>query len=334
METGSLWSCVVFTYHYGELDRILAAAQLQLERAHGSPIDLFLYLKSHLVDSFRLRPTLNLLKPHMKQLRSLTARLHSVEKLESLLECCLAHGTTGSLSWLEIFEERMPLPLFHYAHSQTLARIDEYLQSVRILKLRGTTIAWRCAAFEQPDELWIEDLPTFQCPNLIQLAEVISASPRLRSLCLEKMSIHETKAAISLPLKLEHLKRITLVDLGDSSSCRALSLLSLGRQTLNLAVVANFNSLTVLAALRQFASENCVESFRFMDRSNDQPLQEILESLHDLTYLLVDNLRLGKPHLDILANRNRIPPVSLSSSIAQINSARTFPKLKKLTLSQ
>lgn len=334
VETGSLWSCIVFPYRErGNPRRIFATAELHLERTRGSPIALFLSYKGDDAEDPIFLSTLDLLGPYMKQLRSLTTRLPESEYIESLLERCLTNGTAGSLSRLEITGYSSSDHFLYRPNSQTFERLDNYLQSVRILKLCRGTISWKCAVFEQLDELTVCHLDTAHCPTLTQLANVLSASPSLRSLRLSKMSITEDMdSVIRPPAKLEHLERLELDKLGDSSSCKALSVFSLGKQSLNLTFNADFNTSTVLTDLRRLAAETPVGRFHFTKILNRQPLQEILESLPDLKYLVLHELELEDSDLGILAHCTGKTSLSPLSPFAHDSPTSPLPRLEKLAL--
>ncbi|KAF8599901.1 hypothetical protein BDV93DRAFT_290442 [Ceratobasidium sp. AG-I] len=335
LETGPLWSCVVFPYHGSrDHEHISTGARMQLDRSRGSSIDLFICVtQPYNLENTQFRSITNLIKPYMKQLRSLTVRLPRSEDIESLLECCAMNGTTGSLSRLDIFGNFVSLPLFHQANLQRLKQLDDYLRSVRILKLRAVTFNWRCAVFERLDELLFDDIYTPRCPNLTQFAGILSASPDLRRLLLKKFTVHEQmEPMIHPPVKLEHLEKLSLDRLSDSGFCRVASVLSLGRRSPDIAFTADFNSPATLSALRRFASETRVVKLRFAGFPNRQPVPEILELLPHLEYLGLGGLVLERSDLDALVNHNRIPAVSPSPLPVQTNLAGPLPKLKRLAL--
>ncbi|KAF8599888.1 hypothetical protein BDV93DRAFT_559880 [Ceratobasidium sp. AG-I] len=282
LEAGSLWSCLVLSYQIQEdYDRMLATARMQLERTRGSPMDLFLFHEqSYVWDNPEFQCITDLIKPYMKQLRSLTVRLPRNEDIESLLEYCSSNGTAGSLSQLDIFGGNLSSPLFYQADSQTLEQLDEYLRSVRTLKLRAATFEWKCAVFELLDELSLCHLHTIWCPTLTQFANILSASPGLRRLRLKKMKIRDEMApAILAPVKLQFLETLSLNKLGESSFCKVISVLSLDRRTSDITFNADFSSSIMRKALRRFASENNAVTFRLVGIRHRQPLHEILESL-------------------------------------------------------
>ncbi|KAF8599896.1 hypothetical protein BDV93DRAFT_525747 [Ceratobasidium sp. AG-I] len=335
LATGSLWSCVVFPYQADRnYEKVSTNARIQLERTCGSSVDLFLSHKpSDGLDGSRFQSTIELIKPYMKRLRSLVVRLDRRADTESLLECCLTNGTAGTLSRLEIVGTCPSAPLFHRADSQTRERFDEYLRSVRMLKLCTATFDWRCAVFEQLSELVLCHLHAPYCPNLTQLAGVLSSSPGLRRLRLKKITIHdETEPVIQPPLKLQHLGKLILDRLDDPSSCEAISTLSLGQRSLSLTFHADFNSSIALGALRRFATENRIETFRFKGVPNCQPMQDIIESLPDLKCLVLDGLKLGESDFNALARLSIAPPPSPSSPLAQINLTSSPSQLKRLAL--
>ncbi|KAF8599900.1 hypothetical protein BDV93DRAFT_525748 [Ceratobasidium sp. AG-I] len=339
-EAGTLWSCVVIPYQgRGTSERVLTTARMQLQRTYGSSINLFISHKLfYYPDNFWFQSTNALITPYMNQIHSLTVRLPRGGDAEMLLNYCTAGGTAGTLSRLEIAVKLSPTFLFHQADSQTLGQIDEYLRSVRTLKLRSAAFDWQCAVFEQLGELVLCNLNTRCCPNLTQLAGVLSASPGLRDLRLKETTIRdETEPMVHSPVRLEHLEKLVLDRLDDASSCRAISILSLGEQGLYLTFNVDSSSSTVLLALRQFATKNRIETFRYTGVSARQPLQEILESLPDLSYLMLDKLKLGKSDFDALIHCNGAPLASPSSppspplSLEQTSPTSPLPKLKRLT---
>ncbi|KAF8599887.1 hypothetical protein BDV93DRAFT_608973 [Ceratobasidium sp. AG-I] len=335
LETGSLWSCVVFPYQADRnYEHVLTIARMQLERTQGSPIDLFVSHKpSFEANDTRFLSTCNMVNRHARQVRSLRVRLDRNKDIESLLECCLMNGTAGSLSKLEILANFSSHYLFHQANSQTLERLDEYLRSVRMLKLRSVAFDWRCAAFEQLEDLDLYNLHSKCCPNLTQLARVLSASPNLRRLRLKEIMIHgKMKPTIHSPVMLQHLNKLILDRLGDSSASKALSILSSGRQNLSLTFNAKSSSLPIPTVLRPFATENHIGTFRFIDAPHRQSLQEILESLPDLKYLILDELELVDSDFDALVHRNKLPAASHLTLPAQAKLTSTLPKLKHLAL--
>ncbi|KAF8599923.1 hypothetical protein BDV93DRAFT_511307 [Ceratobasidium sp. AG-I] len=333
VEARSLWSCIVVPYQASrDYERVSISARTQLGRTRGSSIDLFLsFAQTYTLDDSRFRPTINMIKPYVKELRSLVVRLPRSKHIESLLECCVTNGTPGSLSRLEITQNSFPALLFRQPDSKTHERLNQYLRSVRILRLCRVAFDWKCIVFEQLNELSLCHLDAPCCPTLAQLAGVLSASPGLRRLRLKKMTIHdEIEPVIHSPVRLEHLQTLALDKLDDSSSCGVISVLSLGRQSLDLTFKGDFNSSKTLMALRRFASENRIEKFRFTSVPTRQPLQEILESLPGITYLVLDELKLGGPDINTLAHCNSIPPLPPSSPLVQPNPTSPLPKLKTL----
>ncbi|KAF8599881.1 hypothetical protein BDV93DRAFT_608971 [Ceratobasidium sp. AG-I] len=156
LEAGSLWSCVVFPYQVdGNYEHVSTVIRMQLERTRGSLLDLFLFDNQpyYTFDKSELQPTCDLIGPYIKQLRSLTIHAHRSEDIETLLECCLVNGTVGSLSRLGIIGDISEPPLFSQADLHTHERLNEYLRSVRILKLDDATFGWQCAIFEEFGEL-------------------------------------------------------------------------------------------------------------------------------------------------------------------------------------
>ncbi|KAF8599922.1 hypothetical protein BDV93DRAFT_511306 [Ceratobasidium sp. AG-I] len=173
LEARSLWSCIIFPYQSGkQYERVSTTARVQLERTRGSPIDLFLFHEPYyFLDVSQLQSTLDLINPYMKQLRSLTVRLHRSEHIESLLACCLTNGTAGSLSRLEISKDTASHPLFFQAHSQIHKQLDEYLQSVRVLKLRDTKFGLKSAVFDHLDELVLQGTAIVHDPEVSKVKE-------------------------------------------------------------------------------------------------------------------------------------------------------------------
>ncbi|KAF8599921.1 hypothetical protein BDV93DRAFT_546646, partial [Ceratobasidium sp. AG-I] len=160
LETGPLWSCVSLSYETrGDYERVLTNAWTQLERTRGSSVDLFLsHDSAYVMDVFQFRLILDVIKPYLQQLRSLTLRLSTSEDVESLLECCLINGIVGSLSRLEILGGNMSYYLFRQAGSQTHQQLDEYLRSVRVLRLRNVAFGWESAVLGHLDELVLQGL--------------------------------------------------------------------------------------------------------------------------------------------------------------------------------
>ncbi|KAF8599897.1 hypothetical protein BDV93DRAFT_546632 [Ceratobasidium sp. AG-I] len=342
LQVGSLWSCVVFLYQADNHEYVSATARLQLERTHGSPIDLFLTRWPNRApdknegegeDGHKPQSILDLVKPYMKQIRSLVLRSVTNKQIECFLESCTINGAAGSLSRLGIFGAHAPYPLFYQADSHTLERLDEYLRSVRTLDLHGATFPWRCAVFEQLGGLVLDSLYPRLCPNVMQLVEVLSASPGLRYLSLKNSIIHgKMEPADRSPVRLDHLEKLTLDRLGDSGFCRAVSVLSLGQSSPDITVNADFNCLTTLSALRRFSQENCIQVFRFMGISDHQPLHDILKSLPDLKHFTLCGLKLGQSDLDALVHRNSMPSLLPSPPPIQTDSAFRLPRLEGLAL--
>lgn len=338
LETGSLWSCIVLSYENCKSHKsVSASAQIQLERTHGSPIDMFLSRglfyplnvgsdddpDVYIEPDFQSTP--DLIKPYMKQLCSLTVELYHRDHIESVIECLLEYGAAGSLYRLEIFGSFSPL-LFDQANSQILGRLSEHLRSVRILGLHGVRFDWKCVAFEQLDELVLDNLHSSKCPNLAQLVEALSASPGLRRLTLMRITIHDgMEFEVRSPLKLEHLESLVLDRLDDEGVQRLFSVISLGRQELSLVANFNLNNPKVFKAFRLFACTANIGKFRFASLPNHPSLQNILEYLPSLKSLALCQLKLSGSDFDALTYRNT-PPASLLSPRSQTN--RTGPPAK------
>ncbi|KAF8592945.1 hypothetical protein BDV93DRAFT_516957, partial [Ceratobasidium sp. AG-I] len=352
LRAGSLWSCIVISYENGErFESVSARAQMQLERTLGSPTDMFLsggmfrppndVLDDVLVINLDVKRnplyTCDLIKPYMKQLRSLTVKLQQHCRLETILECLLEHGTIGTLFRLEIFGGSSGPPLFHLSDSQTLKKLDKHLQSVRVLSLHAATFDWTCAVFQKLDELELDDLQAFKCPNVTQLAKILSASPSLRRLTLKKIMIHDgTGFAARSPVKLQYLGNLLLDRLDDAAIQRIFSVISLGQRGLRLSMNSRFTNTATLEAFRVFAREAKINMFRFASVRGRLPLGEILECLPDLNYLVLGKMRLDNSDFNALVHRstmNITPPWSISSPPAQANpTSSPLSKITKLSL--
>lgn len=252
-ETGSLWSCVVLFYYRENCESVLTSAQIQLERTRGSPVDLFISHNFCTPIGQGFRSTLDLIKPYMKQLRSLTTKFYREKDIEYVLESLLEHGTTGSLSRLDISGGFSSSPLFNQADSQTLERLDEYLRPVRSLSLRKVMFHRKRAVFEQLEELEFENLYASDFLSLTQLAEMLSASPNLRHLSLNHVEIDEGDPVPHLPVKLQYLKKLGFYRMSDTDFQGVVSILTLGKQASELTLNFASKSAAMLGALRLLA---------------------------------------------------------------------------------
>ncbi|KAF8602620.1 hypothetical protein BDV93DRAFT_545248 [Ceratobasidium sp. AG-I] len=307
LEAGSLWSCVVLLYKDNEnYGKVSTTVQTQLERTRGSPIDLFISHKFFTPAYQIFRPTLDPIKPYMKQLRSLNLNFYRNNDIESTLECLLENGTAGSLSRLEISGRNSFPPLFERANSQTLDRLDEHMGSVRMLSLQSVIFDWKCAVFEQLDKLELKNVCSLSSPNSTQLAELLSASPNLRHLTLKRVYVGGDESTTHPPVKLQCLKTLTLHELGDAEFRRVASVLTPGEQGSELNIDCDLNNPAMLESLRLLASGGNISAFCLMAFPKRQPLPEILESLPSLKCLVLGGLELGYSDFNALVTLQEV----------------------------
>ncbi|KAG8721713.1 hypothetical protein FRC08_010849 [Ceratobasidium sp. 394] len=278
LATPSFWSTVLFHPE----DRENQSAQLSLVRAGNAILDVQVnFPKAQ--NSYE--GWLPLLHPRYDRIRSLNLVLPNMDLLRTSLAIWPQGNLARPLKTLSVKIIRTV-----YQIGATLPKVlpdgahDRFLESLTSFSLYGGYFDWDSAAFVGLEHLqlgWIVE----PGPTLGQIAGMLRASPRLRTLCLAEISIAQEKKTYREPVHLEDLQRLSLMFSQNNDLCALIPLLCPGSRPLSLHLDNEFGSNRVLRLFSKLFKRSTVESIYIHRRIAQDAMPSIFSALPHLRYL-------------------------------------------------
>ncbi|KAG8778232.1 hypothetical protein FRC12_025088 [Ceratobasidium sp. 428] len=244
-------------------------ARLSLARTGNAPIDIQAkILEGH--------DWLELVRPKYHQVRSLDLFLPDMDSLRATLVIWPQDSHAPSLKSLSV------------KVSKTKHRIDvsppkmlpdgaseKFLQNVTSFSLYGGYFDWDSAVFaglEHLEMTWVAE------PGLTpdQIAGILRASPRLRTLCLGEIPIAEQEHTTYPPVKLECLQKLSLMSFAQRELELLAALLLPGPQPLTLHLRRILDYEAVPSSFSRLLRCSNIESIHFHDKHDYQVMSDIL----------------------------------------------------------
>ncbi|KAG9086323.1 hypothetical protein FS749_003721 [Ceratobasidium sp. UAMH 11750] len=290
LENPSLWSTILLDQEDPECQ----LAQILLARAGNASIDVqasFPDLKA--LESFEWH---SLLQTRYDRIRSLDLVLPDISLLRIILVLWPWENLAPSLKALSVKIIRL-----HYMTDDTPEKVlpnrvhERFLQNLSTFSLYGGYFDWDSAAFTNLVNLQVARV-TAPGPTLIQVVNMLKASPRLRTLCLMKLSILRDENIDHQPVYLEHLRKLSLVDLGNEALHGLIPLLLPGSQPLTLHLDYGPEDNSRIMLFSNLFRRSYVESLYIHNRTTREAMSHFFGALPHLGYLYVR----GNNVLDIL----------------------------------
>ncbi|KAF8601496.1 hypothetical protein BDV93DRAFT_608030 [Ceratobasidium sp. AG-I] len=214
----------------------------------------------------------------------------------------------------------------------------EYIRHIQVLELFSVGLDWSTVAFDRLESILLQGLPSTCCPNLAQLAQILSTCPTLRTISLERVQMSIPPNTVSpAPVNLEHLESLSLLEVDIP---KILSIILPGRKKIDLTLKGFVDNDDTLNTFYRFISRADVQklTLTLSEVRSDAALSQLLPSamiftpelerlaLHDMNireseinilhdYSFSPNAQLMPPPISTLADLPRIKEIQLHSCI-------------------
>ncbi|QRV97082.1 F-box-like protein [Ceratobasidium sp. AG-Ba] len=351
LQSPVFWSDIDIVLTGPMSEKYYERAQLWAERAQSAP--LWLRIEDVLVDeediereaSNQVLPDsvitriLDFSTPLMPFVRTLAIHIEDcipTAIVHALLGCWIRHHSPGVAERLELYIDfgipEMSIPVISPGSRSSDLPSDEvtpFLKSLRGVYLENVDIDFAHAPYSGLTDLHIEFsnqvgwLPTQQ-----DLARLFTASPGLRSLMLENMTLGPGER-VTTPVPLDFLQKLKLEALDDGDLGRVLALISSSSPAIRMAVtIGDGNHLGCVAEAQAFFSRTRV-TVLFVDsglgpEEPDSPITALFAHMPYLHTLTLQSCNLSVSVLNDFAEWRS----------SQNGSANPWPALRKLNLFQ
>ncbi|KAG8785018.1 hypothetical protein FRC12_018078 [Ceratobasidium sp. 428] len=244
-------------------------ARLSLARVGNAPMDIQApILERH--------DWLEHVRPKCHQVRSLDLCLPDMDSLRATLAIWPQDSPASSLKSLSV-KVRKTKHRVDISPPKMLpdGTPEKFLQNVTSFSLYGGYFDWDSAVFaglEHLEMAWVAE------PGLTpdQIAGILRASPRLRTLCLGEIPIAEQEHTTYPPVKLEYLQKLSFLSFTHRELELLAALLLPGPQPLTLHLRRILEDESVPNSFSRLLRCSNIESIHFHDESDDQVMSDIL----------------------------------------------------------
>lgn len=299
-----LWSHIDLIDWGDPCDRLYDRARLWVERARDSPLDIHIYGRSSYKNP-NFPELVAFLAPIIKQTCSLEIRGNASPRLiRATYGCWFNNGTPGSLKKIGLFDSwripshsSKPLSISGVPDSSRpptwAEQFEDFFLPVTVLRLRGDFPNLHSYAYHGLVELQLLSTMDQSSITRTQLMETLSSSPRLRTLAICIDIIHPTpNDALLLPVQLEDLEELGIIEVPHSSYGILLGMLAPGSKPLNMYLkLTSNNSTQHRAEIEAFFKRSKVVALCIKGNNVSDWFPLNLGSLPNLHTLLLDGQR-------------------------------------------
>ncbi|KAG9094275.1 hypothetical protein FRC07_011331 [Ceratobasidium sp. 392] len=240
LESPVLWSTILFDQN----NQTYQLAKASLARTGDAPI----HVQTILAERLQNTTWLQLLRPRHDIICSLDLIVADMDSLREILALWPNDSPAPSLRSCNVkvlksvfrTDVAPPRVLSDQVHGQ-------FLQNVASFSLCGGYFDWNSAAFANLEHLELVWIAEVNGPTLSQIANILRASPRLRTLCLFEVSILADEKEQHAPIQLDNLEKLVLMTSYERVWVELLPLLSLGPHplTIHLGCLETLNTTTI-----------------------------------------------------------------------------------------
>ncbi|KAG8741570.1 hypothetical protein FRC10_002695 [Ceratobasidium sp. 414] len=231
-----------------------------LERAGSAPLSVKVAIP-HDVHKNYTEGALTRLVSRLGSICSLGLHANSHRTLQAALTYWMSNGTPGSVQELFLTGRSKSLLQADTVEvvddlSLEVDILDSFLAPIRILRLKHVSMPFVSGVYCDLVHLELWSIPSEACPTMFMLTRLLSQSPGLRVLKLEKLQMNSSQVVPHVELKLDALEKLDLVELSPDPCSTLLPMLNPGPGELSLRLEAPINP------------ENAEAVRAFLERSN------------------------------------------------------------------
>ncbi|KAG9079784.1 hypothetical protein FS749_008243 [Ceratobasidium sp. UAMH 11750] len=280
-----LWTSIAFHHRYPtDWEN-----RLSLIRARNAPLDVYISFREVLPPAQPNR--LSFLRPKCDQIRSLDLVLSDTRILSDILAVVFQRSPASSLKRLFVHVERTCFRDF--SPNKKVLRDDAhegFLQNLTDISLSGGYFDWDCAAFRGLEHLQLlgkggslgppRSSNNWRAnPTLSQIMGMFSASPGLRTFHLSDVSIRPGDTIDHLPVRLEHLRKLSLTQLAERDLISLVPLIVPGSRSLTVHLDYKFSKGPATEVLVGLFQRSNIESIYFHSPIGRTILSRLFSSL-------------------------------------------------------
>jgi hypothetical protein len=297
-DSHSLWSHLDLTPSGPTSNMHYLRAEFWACRSHKSPLHVDIYesedeaeRNQHGATQAEVQRLVTFLTPLMPRVRELEIILQDNSQLlmNSVLGCWIRHCSAGSARMLKIWHnEEQPgidlqgpyvLPEGDSILSNTSER---FFSSLDTVALQNSRVSWSSAMFEGLVELRIDTAEDSRFhPTQSQIAGVLAASPRLRSLMLINIAVEMQPGFVAVPIAMNHLEILSLESSNGADFSLLLPLISHGSDSICMSLTLDDDP-SFIAEARSFLRRSKVTT---LHADGGYPLASIAALLGPIPHL-------------------------------------------------
>lgn len=305
----SLWSRLDIVVSGATSDSDYLRAKLWAERSRGAPLHIEVWdYKSHfaangnalaLAEVSRLSSFLVPLMPRVCELE-IVIQIPSRCLVDSILACWIKHGSLGSAQTLKVWHRTSSHEALQLQAPEDLPRdvqvtrddFEVFFRSLFSLTLQNSFVPWGSAAYHGLVELRLERLhEATQVVTQSQLAGVLAASPRLRSLMLieTRVARDDLESRFS-PIRLGSLSVLSLESSEFSRDFRLVyPLLAVESDSLSMSITLD-DDVDFIAEARSFLCRSNITTLHVDGHDESIALTQLLGPMPHLHTLVLKSL--------------------------------------------
>lgn len=316
LQSGEFWSQLQFTLVGPSSTPHLKQATLWAKRSGDGPLDICVsegeteYEQETTISDWDINRAILSLTPLMPRVRRLEIHapsLFSRHLIHRLVACWVQNGTIGMASGFEVYvgeefdpvilpDDRLPLGTFH-----------AFFGSLKSLRLENTVMNLRSLACTGLIELHLESIQGWSL-TISEIAVILRANPRLRSVALVDISIASSSDPMPHPAALNYLETLTLEEESPSHLWEVLLVVTSSSSAVRLSLTLASDPKCVSAVHLFFSRCKVTMLCLRADSLKDSVISAILVPMPHLQTLVLQYLTLvGETLRSFTDNRSSVP---------------------------